>query len=301
MIELLKKNKAYLLIGYALLLIIHFVVKDKFYFTGIIFYSFPLLILILLLLLITPLFYSNKKYFIFLIFSGLVFSIYWYKNYHVSHVNQNIKGKVSSILFWNIATQEDYNIKILSNIIADENIETIILVEAYHKKNSFNKDFQTLIEDYNILFLKHDMIVLSRKKIELVNEIYEQESFKLNHLKIGEEYPKTIVIVDIRSTPFYNRENALGQIINYSKKYKADIILGDFNTPHRSVYFKAYRDNYQSFRDYQNGFTATWPYGIPLLEIDHIWINNSYKPLSLEKQNYARSDHSLLIGKFQKN
>ncbi|MCB0383388.1 MAG: hypothetical protein KDD05_08860, partial [Psychroserpens sp.] len=107
-----------------------------------------------------------------------------------------------------------------------------------------------------------------------------------------------VIIADIYAYPFINKEPPLNRVLEIAKANEVSIIMGDFNTPYESVHFKDYFEYYTSFHSFNNGFTATWPLGIPLFEIDHIWIGKEYTPVALEKKYYEVSDHALLIAAY---
>ncbi|WP_400081221.1 endonuclease/exonuclease/phosphatase family protein [Winogradskyella sp. R77965] len=229
----------------------------------------------------------------------MILSIFWFKNYYIfSEIKETVKGE-NTFLFWNVDKQKDFNVKILKEITGHQNIETIILVEAYHKTSNFKTEFQNQLIDYNIMYLQSDMIIASKKNIKSINYLYYKQNLKLNHIKIGiEDKAKTFAVIDVYASPLHKKEDALSKIINYANQNDVDVILGDFNTPYESIYFEKFKNDYLSFRAYQNGFTATWPYGIPLLELDQIWLNDKIKPIKLDKTYFHNSDHAVLIGKF---
>jgi hypothetical protein len=79
------------------------------------------------------------------------------------------------------------------------------------------------------------------------------------------------------------------------------MVVGDFNIPFESIHFKDFKNNFISFHSFNNGFTATWPLGIPLLELDHFWVSKKHQPVRLYKKYYKASDHALLISEFTFN
>jgi hypothetical protein len=105
---LLKNYKAYLLIGYAFLLLVHFLLKDNFFPFSIIFYAFPLLILIGISAILALLFFRRKKYrtVLLIVFIGL--SVNWIQNYYYSTEPAALES-TSKIFYWNIAKKKiDY-------------------------------------------------------------------------------------------------------------------------------------------------------------------------------------------------
>ena len=226
-------------------------------------------------------------------------SFFWIQNHYVSYKNNDLNS-TNSIFFWNIADQKDYNIEVLEKTLETKSIDALFFVEVIHKDNNFNAELKQRLHGYNIEFLKGDMMVASKKGITIIDYLEEKNNYRLNHLKveIGTNAYE-VVIVDVFAKPWHNKKKAFSKIFKYLEKNHIDIIVGDFNTPYESIYFNHFKTNYKSARNFQNGFSATWPYPLPLLEIDHIWINKQLKIVSTEKEFYTDSDHALLITKFK--
>jgi len=73
------------------------------------------------------------------------------------------------------------------------------------------------------------------------------------------------------------------------------IVLGDFNLPYESVFFKTIRKNFNhAFTKKGIGFRETWFYNLPLFSIDHIWVSKDIEILKAEKVNTQKSDHSMI-------
>ncbi|WP_178985785.1 endonuclease/exonuclease/phosphatase family protein [Winogradskyella helgolandensis] len=299
MMKWLKKQKTYLLIGYVFLLLIHFGFKDHLYLTGILFYAFPVPILILAIFPLIALFYNKKRIrFTLLGLIGLL-SFIWINNQYINFESSNVNS-TNSIFLWNIADQKDYNVDVLKKTLEAQRIDALFFVEVLHKDNNFNTQFKQQLHNYNVQFLDGNMMVVAKKGITIVDYIEEERHYKLNHLKVEIGLNTfEVIIVDIFAKPWHNKKKAFTKIYKYLEDHDIDIILGDFNTPYESIYFNHFKTNYTSARNFQKGFSATWPYPVPLLEIDHIWIKKQQTILSTEKKFYTDSDHALLITEFK--
>ncbi len=298
MLKFLRKHKAFILLTYVFLLTIHFGFKDYFFVTGIIFYTFPLLTLIIALIPLFIIFSSNKNMRIVLLCSAGILSLIWFQNYSFNYESNNTCASYS-ILFWNIAKQKDYNIEDLKQILEKENIDAIIFVEAIHKNNAFNKEFNRVLGDYNVEFLDGNMLIAAKGDVIIKNFNEEHLNYRINHLQIElKQNTYSFALIDIYGNPLHYKKYALNTVMTFVNDNNVDIILGDFNIPFESIHFEKLKLNYNSLRDYQNGVSATWPASIPLVELDQIWLKKNIKPLSLEKHYFKSSDHALLIGKF---
>jgi hypothetical protein len=105
----------------------------------------------------------------------------------------------------------------------------------------------------------------------------------------------TVIVVDVRSQPWLSREPSLAGILKVAAGAPDTIILGDFNTPPESKWFRAWREQGLVLADDapRRGFRETWAYGVPLLTLDHVWIGPSWKALWTDRSRHG-SDHSMV-------
>jgi vancomycin resistance protein VanJ len=73
-----------------------------------------------------------------------------------------------------------------------------------------------------------------------------------------------------------------------------DVIAGDFNSTGRSIGFDAVANagelGYRRAATYA-GWRATWPFPLPLFDIDHVWVRNRPRVLGCELFSSRRTDH----------
>ncbi len=76
---------------------------------------------------------------------------------------------------------------------------------------------------------------------------------------------------------------------------EAAIILGDFNTPYESVALDRFREKfYHCFTEAGRGLRETWPWPLPALSLDHIWVTRDWKPQLCRKVKRWSSDHAMV-------
>ena len=91
------------------------------------------------------------------------------------------------------------------------------------------------------------------------------------------------------------REGKWHLLTQLIKEKQNTIILGDFNLPFESKYFKSIKQNFNhAFNEKGNGFRETWFWNFPLLSLDHIWVSKDLKILKTQKINTFKSDHSMI-------
>jgi len=293
----IKKHKAYLFIVYAFFIVLNFVVKDNFGYLSILFYASPLIIIIGFGYLINSLYFKTKLFYVIL-FLQIVLSVLWFKNQVFFNSNTTNNPNSKTVLFWNLAKKNTFPKAVITSEIKNHNPEVLAFVED---KSDFAKNKDS-ISGYSYKKLVDNMSVLYKGELLDVKFYYKEENYKLNLVTIKfKNKTSTYLIVDVYANPFTNKAEAHAVINKIAKEKNIDIILGDFNTPFESIYFEDYKNNYTSFRTKSNGFTATWLYGLPPLELDQIWLNKKHETLLLEKRQYSNSDHKLLIATYLKH
>ncbi|WP_158447920.1 endonuclease/exonuclease/phosphatase family protein [Aquimarina longa] len=226
--------------------------------------------------------------------------MYWFNGYYKKTSSSSFSNKSQSILFWNIARKGKSAIDIIIKKVQEQKPSFIALVEADELTNEDIQLFKNTCISYNIEKLQGGMVLAIRGKIESIKYYKQYQSFKFNYATVSlRNQKKSILIADVNAVPFTYRKSALHTIHEFSIKNNPSFIVGDFNTPYESVHFRDYKNNLNSFHSVSKGYTATWPYGIPLLEIDQIWSAKKIKPVFLEKEYHPLSDHALLIGRYE--
>lgn len=102
----------------------------------------------------------------------------------------------------------------------------------------------------------------------------------------------TVVVADVRSQPWISREQAMATILRAAGDDPRAIIVGDFNTPPESVWFREWRKREFTLANDapRRGFRETWAYGLPLLTLDHVWLGPGWRALRCERLRLG-SDH----------
>lgn len=292
--------KFIMLIGFLFLVIIHFIVKDRFHGLSVLFYAFPLPIIGAIGLLVTVMYYRQKPLFYALLILMTGMTIYFFAHYFGEAHEDSSHQKNSHILFWNVAQRQPLPLDVLIKYMNDYNPEIVALGEAYHVSDTDLNTLKSVFPDYQFKILYGSMLIGVKGTIDDVEFQANAESYKLNYISATiQKKVVYIMIVDVYANPLLNKEIPLGIIHDFSKKNQVDVLIGDFNTPYESVFFKEYQSNFNSFHPYSIGMTSTWPLPMPVIEIDQIWLAKSYQPLKLQKFCDKLSDHKLLIAEYK--
>ncbi len=101
-------------------------------------------------------------------------------------------------------------------------------------------------------------------------------------------------VVDIHANPWVSRKEPLHELTEWlaGGNGNPQIVMGDFNTPDDSVWFDGLkRDLREVFRAAGRGYVPTWPWPVPVLKLDQIWVNRHVEVQSARQEATWRSDH----------
>ncbi len=300
-IKHIKKNfKTYLLFGYAFLLVVHFFIKDNLFPLSILFYATPIPILLgfgLILLIIV----RKQKWFRLAILTCVIsLGIHWMQCYYLTSEKIDSNEEHSKVLYWNLAKRDRLPVAYISNQVETHQPEILAFVEAPHTILKNLDSLKLTLPNYDFKILMGAMLVASTGDIEYTKNEFLKDRYKINLLKITtQKSTYNLIITDLTASIPINKKEPIDFLLQCAKTHNVDLIVGDFNTPFESVHFNAYTNDYYSFHHYNNGFTATWPLGMPLLEIDHIWLSKLHQPKHLYKYYSKHSDHALLVSEFK--
>lgn len=134
---------------------------------------------------------------------------------------------------------------------------------------------------------------IAPKRIEMLPD---DSTFQIYEVALDGAPPLTVAIVDLGPNPLYRREPNLSHVLaRLGEDPKNTIILGDFNTPYESVALDRFREGfYHCFTEAGRGFRETWPWPLPALSLDHIWVTRDWKPQLCRKVKRWSSDHAMV-------
>lgn len=270
-------------IGVSALLILHFFLKDASFKFAYWFYLFPLPIIIVVVLVFSVFLGKRRKY--NLILAGLLLSLWLFRSFRLSFT-EDVKETDIEVVFWNASRDNGFKIAFLEN----EGIPDV-LVLSEPKKRSFEK-VKALYPQYFFYKSTAEIEIFSKTPIEIIKE----ESSKYN---------SNIITFKTAGVNFYAVDMAgsfdLPKAWEFSFANKVitnaqnTVVLGDFNAPYESVFLNDIKEKYQHFFSKKgNGFRETWPWSMPLLSIDHIWVSKDFEIINSEKRHTRDSDHTMI-------
>ena len=110
--------------------------------------------------------------------------------------------------------------------------------------------------------------------------------------------PLRFVAVDLHSHPELDIRNSLHRLIDeLQPDLQAGLpvlLVGDFNKPHDSSQFRAFRREFARAYDLGGrGSPYTWPVPLPLWSIDHVWCTSAVDVRAYRQRSVLPSDHRM--------
>lgn len=224
----------------------------------------------------------------------------WFNNAYVFPRTVEIPEEATSVIFWNAADRPTLPLEILSENIKNIQPDIIALVETEFATEDDIQKLSNEFPDYEFRLLQGFMMIGVKGHIENINYVIEEYSYDINFVEMQlHNGPLLLALTDTFQSPTMDKKKTLDTLWQLITDRNADLIVSDFNTPYESVHFRKLETDYTSFHDYGQGFSATWPNGIPLLEIDQIYAAKIFTPVLLKKFYYPVSDHAMLLGYFK--
>ncbi len=263
-------------------IVVHFTIKDTFYISSLVFYATPLPLIVLgLLFLLLFVKVSARKYYAIL---ALVLTIIWVKNSYMFEAGtKNSEGL--EIVLWNAYRIQNFEEAFHENGAIPD---VAVLIESdIDKFENAKKAFPK----YYFYFNDHAIAIFSKTPLKIYSSATKKHVTMVHFSTNDIDF----YAVDVYANMKFFRKPMLKNILSRIKTDDKTIILGDFNAPYESLFFKNYKKNYQhAFTEKGSGFRETWFWNFPLLSLDHIWVSTDLEIEKTEKITTWKSDHSML-------
>lgn len=194
----------------------------------------------------------------------------------------------------------------IAQTIRSEPADLVCLVEAGPTEPAHERFWQAAFPDHATGNLGSGILVLVRDgTIRQVGSGSIDGNARFRQFDVscrGERL--TVLVVDVRSTPWVSRRSALEKLVRLIKPLgdRPVLITGDFNTPSDSACFDTWRTPLKNaWEAAGNGFRPTWPVPLPMLDLDQCWGNRHVDFVHCRGGWSSWSDHRPLITTFTVN
>jgi hypothetical protein len=266
------------------LLAVHFVIKERTFWSSLLFYALPLPVIILIVVLLSIMLTKKWRRFNLIIASLLL--LVWLGRSFKLHIPEGIEEKDLEVVFWNTGRSNTFE----TAINESTDIPDVMVLVEFSNKNI--EELKIRYPKYYFYRSQRELFIFSKMVIDIKSDNKSKYGTSvLNFETAGVNF----YAVDAQGSLDVPREWGLTYINQSIKEHNNTIVLGDFNTPYESIYLKQLKKDFNhAFSKKGNGFKETWFYNLPLLCLDYIWVSKDLKILKSEKIFSSKSDHSML-------
>ncbi len=202
------------------------------------------------------------------------------------------------ILFWNLCRPTGLH-QGMVDLVKEFQPHIAAFVEPGQSDMEENcRTYESMLPGYKAAWMPRGILWLSsvpsryreRGKLEGAGAFAR---FDVNGL--GPTFP--VVVADVYPHPLHWRKAQLEEVLTHGQNRSDGILMGDFNTPLESALLNDYRQHYtHALEAAGQGFKETWPLGLPLLSLDHLWLGPDWEVVEARKVwNITQSDHAALL------
>jgi len=183
--------------------------------------------------------------------------------------------------------------------------DVIGLVEASHPSPKHLAFWRARFPDHTVLLPGGGLVLIVRGDVVAtqMRELIGISRLLVADLEI-DGAPLRVALADLDASPRFDKRALLQSTFDAAAggNPSPTIVMGDFNTPIDSLWFRAVRGKYvHAFEKAGTGLLATWPSERPILAIDHIWAGRGLTATCARLEATPLSDHSMFRADFRRD
>ena len=183
--------------------------------------------------------------------------------------------------------------------------DVIGLVEASHPSPKHLEFWRARFPGHTVLLPGGGLVLIARGDVvsTQMRELIGISRLLVADLEI-DGAPLRVALADLDASPRFDKQALLQSTFDAAGHGETPptIVMGDFNTPIDSLWFRAVRGTYvHAFEKAGTGLLATWPSERPLLAIDHIWAGPGLTATCARLEATPLSDHSMFRADFRRD
>ena len=200
------------------------------------------------------------------------------------------------VLSWNVDRLRG-GIDAVAERIAAADADVIGLVEASHPSEKHLAFWRSRFPSHTVLIPGGGLVLMVRGAVTATEtrELIGISRLLAADVEMGGT-PLRIVLADLDASPNFDKRTLLERTFEAAigARDGPALIMGDFNTPIESRWFRGVRGRYaHAFEQAGSGLLATWPASRPLVAIDHIWAGGGLSAVCARLEATPVSDHSM--------
>jgi len=219
------------------------------------------------------------------ILAAILLCIWFFRSFRISFT-EDVKEDDIEVVFWNCARANSFKTAFLMN---EELPDVMVLSEAKAVTlDQIRKEYP----EYYFYKSNFQIDIFSKTPIDIeLERVSDFNSAVIKFSSAGINFYAVDMIASLSVPKAWEFKFER----KFVKHTESSVVLGDFNVPYESRFLADLKENYNHFfSEKGNGFRETWPWNVPLLSIDHIWVSKDLHIINSEKINTRNSDHSMI-------
>lgn len=278
-------------------MLLHHTVRDRVAGLALFFYVLPPLVVVGVTLISTALLARRRalRWVVFSLVAALAALATWIRTDYAWGGLTTVPADLRIVL-WNIGghgRQEPF-----ADALKEAESQVVLLLESGRPGERRRAFWQSHLPDHSVTFLPGGATLLCRYPRSPVSTHRTGRRTFVHTCAVNTPAgPVSLVMADVESNLLSVRGPLLARIYEIASSLPSPrIVLGDFNTPHTSAFFDAFRRSFRhAFESSGRGMIPTWPALCPALTLDHIWLSRDLTPVRAKTVGTFHSDHAMVI------
>jgi endonuclease/exonuclease/phosphatase (EEP) superfamily protein YafD len=188
----------------------------------------------------------------------------------------------------------------LVKLVRAERPDLVALVETGSLDKTAIATYERVLPGYRLMPLGEGLACLTRGSVMagVLSHLPNGSDVGRLRVRIGNDW-MNVFIADIDALPWLPRRQALRELLGLASGQPHTVVMGDFNTPMESAHLDGFRNRFREvLTGPHNGFRETWPFNLPLLSLDQIWLSRDFAPVFASRRHTFASDHAPVVATF---
>lgn len=205
-------------------------------------------------------------------------------------------GLPVKVMFWNIGHPEVVPEPVHA-LLDLHQPDLFVLAESEKIPVEVRFAFTPRHPDYHLYRLFGGMLVAVRGTAKMGDTLGLMNKGAAQRMTIqlnGRDDPWEVIVADLSPLPLAPRTPQTERIRQLAGTGSRTLVIGDFNTPYDSTSFDVWRQAWHHGLSQapDSPGAGTWPFGLSLLAIDHVWMSRDLIPVHALKGSHFPFDHS---------
>jgi endonuclease/exonuclease/phosphatase family metal-dependent hydrolase len=278
-------------------LLLQYTVKDRIHGLAVLFYAMPPLVIVVATLLSVGLLSrrSSLRWVLVSVAAATLALVAWIRTDY-TYAHRPASAGDLRVVLWNLG--DPRNPSPIVDILQAADGQVVLLLESGWSDRTRRLFWKSHLSNYTVRFLPGGAALLS---VYPVSKISTHRMGRRTYIHTCElstpSGPVWLVAADLESNLLSNRGPLIARVYELATSLRfPTIVLGDFNTPHTSVFFEGFRGSFRhAFASSGDGLIPTWPALLPVLGLDHVWLSPGIAAGHTRTLRTFHSDHAAVI------